>query len=265
MAKYSLVTGASSGIGYAVALGLAQAKRNLIVCARRKEKLEALKKKCEKFKVKVICVDFDIQESAGLKKFETFLEKNKSLKIDLLVNCAGLAQGVELVPLAKISDWDTMIDTNVKGLFYLTRLVLNRIINERGHIVNLGSVAGRLVYEGGAVYCATKFAVRAFNDGLRMDLKGTGVRVTNIEPGMVNTEFSKVRLGSQQKADAVYQDMMPLSASDIAESILWCVNQPPHVNIQEVVIYPTDQASVGQVVRGEKSIKNFGAKHVARL
>jgi 3-hydroxy acid dehydrogenase/malonic semialdehyde reductase len=121
----------------------------------------------------------------------------------------------------------------------------------------LGSVAGKIVYEGGAVYCATKFAVRAITEGLRMDLKGTGVRVTNIVPGMVDTEFSLVRLGNQKKADAVYADMKPLSAEDIAENIFWCLNQPAHINIQELVIYPTDQASVGQVVRGEKSISNL--------
>mgnify|MGYP003395500993 CR=1 FL=1 len=150
-----------------------------------------------------------------------------------------------------------MFETNVLGLLEITRKVLPDIIKNHGHIVNLGSVAGRLVYEGGAVYCATKFAVRAISDALRLDLKGTGVRVTNIEPGMVNTEFSLVRLGSQQKADAVYDDMMPLTASDIARTILWCLEQPPHVNISELVIYPTDQASVGHVVRGEKSVKSI--------
>jgi NADP-dependent 3-hydroxy acid dehydrogenase YdfG len=158
---------------------------------------------------------------------------------------------------SELSDADEMIDTNIKGVLNITREFLPEIIANAGHIVNLGSVAGRLVYEGGAVYCATKFAVRAISDALRLDLKGTGVRVTNIEPGMVNTEFSVVRLGNQQKADAVYSDMMPLSANDIAQSILWCVSQPPHVNISELVIYPTDQASVGHVVRGGKSIKNL--------
>lgn len=126
--------------------------------------------------------------------------------------------------------------------------------------MNLGSVAGRLVYEGGAGHCATKLPVRAISEGLRMDLKGTGVRVTNIEPGMVNTEFSLVRLGTKQKADAVYADMAPLTANDIAESICWSLSQPKHVNIQELVILPTDQASVGQVVRGEKSILKINKK-----
>lgn len=256
--SYTLITGASSGIGEATALRLAQAKKSLILCARRKQKLDALKKECLKQgAAEVICLVMDVTKPAALK---TFLKQNPKLKVHSLINSAGLAQGTELAQSAQIADWEAMIDTNIKGLMFTTRTVLEHIIAERGHIVNLGSVAGRLVYEGGAVYCATKFAVRAFNDGLRMDLKGTGVRVTNIEPGMVNTEFSLVRLGSKQKADAVYQDMMPLSATDIAESIFWCLNQPAHVNIQELVIYPTDQASVGQVVRGEKSIKNIKHK-----
>lgn len=255
---YSFITGATSGIGQATALKLAQQKKSLILCGRRKEKLEELKKKCLKLgSPQVEFLDFDIQTETGLKKLTTFLKTHKKLKIDTLINSAGLAKGTELVPSASTSDWEAMLDTNVKGLFFTTRVLINHIIAQQGHIVNLGSVAGRLVYEGGAVYCATKFAVRAFSEGLRMDLKGTGVRVTNIEPGMVNTEFSKVRLGSQQKSDLVYQDMMPLSASDVADSILWCLNQPPHVNIQELVIYPTDQASVGQVVRGEKSVKKL--------
>ncbi len=257
MATYSFITGASSGIGYAVALKLAEQKRSLIISARRQNKLLDLKKQCLKNGAReVICLPFDIQTAKGLKTLTDFLNKNKTLKIDILVNSAGLAKGTELVSKSNIADWEAMLNTNVKGLFYTTRVLLDRIIATSGHIVNLGSVAGRLVYEGGAVYCATKFAVRAFSEGLRMDLKGTGVRVSNIEPGMVNTEFSKVRLGSQQKADLIYDDMLPLSATDIAESILWCVNQPPHVNIQEVVIYPTDQASVGQVVRGVKSLKH---------
>ncbi len=253
--SYIVITGASSGIGEATALRLARAKKSLILCARRKQRLEALKKECLHLgAVDVICLTLDVTQPATL---ETFLKKNPKLKVQSLINSAGLARGSELVQFADLTDWEAMIDTNIKGLLYTTRTLLEHIIRERGHIVNLGSVAGRLIYEGGAVYCATKFAVRAFNDGLRMDLKGTGVRVTNIEPGMVNTEFSLVRLGSKQKAESVYQDMMPLSATDIAESIFWCLNQPAHVNIQELVIYPTDQASVGQVVRGEKSIKKL--------
>lgn len=254
---FTVITGASSGIGQATAVLMSKNKKSLIICARRKDKLNDLKKECLKNgSPEIIVLNFDIKTKIGLKIFKDFLIKNSEIKIENLINSAGLAKGSELAQQAQISDWDDMIDTNVKGLMTVTRLLLDRVIKESGHIVNLGSVAGRIVYEGGAVYCATKFAVRAFSDGLRMDLKGTKVRVTNIEPGMVNTEFSRVRLGTQQKADLVYQDMMPLSATDIADAILWCLNQPRHVNIHELVIYPTDQASVGQVVRGKNSIKN---------
>lgn len=248
------ITGASSGIGEAVAYDLAKNKANLILVARRLDKLKLVQKKCLKLgALSVQIFKLDLQNK---KQIQSFFKKNKKpmQKVSVLINNAGLAKGVELFQQANMDDWDQMINTNIKGLLYLTKEILPSIIQNEGHIVNLGSVAGRLVYEGGAVYCATKFAVRAISDGLRMDLKGTKVRVTNIEPGMVQTEFSKVRLGSQQKADDVYKDMMPLSAADISETILWCLQRPSHVNIQELVIYPTDQASVGQVVRGEKSL-----------
>ncbi len=253
------ITGATSGIGEATACQLAASGKNLFLMGRRKKNLQTIQKKCQKLgSNEVFILDFDLQnisKPATQKKIKDFLKKNK-IEVNVLVNSAGLAKGTELMQDAKSSDWDQMIDTNVKGLLQITQLFLPSIIRQAGHIVNLGSVAGRLVYEGGAVYCATKFAVRAISEGLRMDLKGTGVRVTNIEPGMVNTEFSLVRLGTKEKADAVYADMAPLSAKDIAESICWSLSQPKHVNIQELVIYPTDQASVGQVVRGEKSILN---------
>lgn len=254
----TFITGASSGIGEATALKAASKKHKLILLARRAERLKKLQKKCLALgAAEVILLQIDVSDKKQLDELKKNLAQIKNLKIDALVNAAGLAQGVELIQDAKTDDWDQMIDTNVKGLLKVTKTLLPYLIKSKGHIVNLGSVAGRLVYEGGAVYCATKFAVRAFSEGLRMDLKGTGVRVTNIEPGMVNTEFSLVRLGNQQKADSVYAGMMPLLANDIAESILWCVERPRHVNIQELVIYPTDQASVGQVVRGEKSIQHL--------
>lgn len=250
-----VITGASSGIGEAAAIQFARKKYKLILVARRSDRLEKLKKLCLKEgSVEVQTLKIDLQNTKDLQALQSKL-KNES--IDILVNNAGLAKGVELFQNSKNEDWDAMIDTNVKALLKVTRGILPQLIKSQGHIVNMGSVAGRLVYEGGAVYCATKFAVRAISEGLRMDLKGTGVRVTNIEPGMVNTEFSLVRLGNQQKADAVYQDMMPLLANDIAETILWVVDRPSHVNIQELVIYPTDQATVGQVVRGEKSMLNL--------
>ncbi|MEK6628178.1 MAG: SDR family NAD(P)-dependent oxidoreductase [Bdellovibrionota bacterium] len=254
---YVFITGASSGIGAATALELSKKKESLILTARRLERLNKLQKQCIQLGAKnVLIYKLDVQNKNDVARLAQDLEKKK-IQINVLVNCAGVAKGVELFQNSKGADSDEMIDTNVKALLNITRELLPNLIRNRGHILNLGSVAGHLVYEGGTVYCATKFAVRAISDGLRMDLKGTGVRVTNIEPGMVNTEFSLVRLGNQQKADAVYSDMMPLTAMDIANCILWCLSQPPHVNISELMIYPTDQASVGQVVRGEKSIKNL--------
>lgn len=255
--QYALITGASSGIGEATARQLARQKTSLVLIARRQDRLKKLQKQCIELGAKsVLIFVLDIRKKSEVQKMAAELKKKK-LHISTLINNAGLAKGVDLFQYSNCEDWDAMIDTNVKALLTVTRELLPNLIQNCGHIVNMGSVAGRLVYEGGTVYCATKFAVRAFSDALRLDLKGTGVRVTNIEPGMVSTEFSKVRLGNQQKADAVYADMMPLSAMDIANSILWCLSQPPHVNISELVIYPTDQASVGHVVRGEKSIKNL--------
>lgn len=257
-ATYTLITGASSGIGEQLSYLLAKEKKSLVLMARRLERLKKVQKQCLKLgspDVQIFSCDISDKKSVLLaaKKIKSV----KKVSVGSLVNNAGLAAGTELVQAAKTQDWDMMIDTNVKGLLWLTREFFESVIENQGHIVNLGSVAGRLVYEGGAVYCATKFAVRALSEGFRMDLKGTGVRVTNIEPGMVNTEFSLVRLGNQQKADAIYADMMPLSPIDIAQNILWCLSQPAHVNIQELVIYPTDQASVGQVSRGDKSILKF--------
>lgn len=258
---YTVITGASSGIGAATAYKLAKNKNNLLLISRRKKNLDSVRLKCLKLGSKYVSIfvldlttlsDFKKQKSM-LKKIQIFLNKEK-IKINNLINSAGLAKGTELLQNSKSSDINLMIDTNIKGLLEITKIFLPEIIKHQGHIVNLGSVAGRLVYEGGAVYCATKFAVRAISEGLRMDLKGTGVRVTNIVPGMVETEFSLVRLGNQKKAAAVYSDMKPLSADDIADNIVWCLQQAAHINIQELVIYPTDQASVGQVVRGDKSI-----------
>lgn len=257
---YTLITGASSGIGEATAYKLASQGEALILLARRKQKLQLVKKQCEQLgSPKVITLDFDLRKISSTKERKKFTDdiKEKNLFVKNLINSAGLAKGTELLQNSNPADWDQMLETNVSALLKITHLLLPHIIENRGSIVNLGSVAGRLVYEGGAVYCATKFAVRALSEGLRMDLKGTGVRVINIEPGMVNTEFSKVRLGDEKKAAAVYADMMPLTAQDVAESIFFCLNQPAHVNVQELLIYPTDQASVGQVIRGEKSMKNL--------
>jgi 3-hydroxy acid dehydrogenase/malonic semialdehyde reductase len=248
---WAIITGATAGIGWATAEHLAQAGYSLILIGRRTERLQALstqlKNQHAKQNFKVITLD--VSKRNEVDDFAQS-EGDTLKKVSVVVNNAGLARGSDKMQDAKIVDWDEMIDTNVKGLLYLTRIVLPYLIkNNFGHIVNLGSVAGRWVYPGGAVYCASKFAVRAISEGLRMDLAGTQIRVTNIEPGMVNTEFSKVRFGDEDKAKQVYTGMTPLSSKDIAETILWCVQRPPHVNIQELVIYPTDQAAIGQVNR----------------
>lgn len=251
MAKWALVTGATSGIGWATAEALAAQGFSIFITGRRSDRLEELssllRKKFPQIQIK--SATFDISDRFEVSEFMK-AHYGELAHIDVLVNNAGLACGTEKVQDASLDDWETMIDTNVKGLLFVTRGVIEHMVRKNsGHIVNLGSVAGRWTYPGGAVYCATKFAVRALSEGMRMDLLGTKIRVTNIEPGMVNTEFSFVRLKDQVKADKVYEGMTPLSAQDIAETIAWCVNRPAHVNIQELVIYPTDQAHVGQVSR----------------
>ncbi len=251
MAKWALVTGATSGIGWATTEALAAQGFSIFITGRRADRLEELSSLLRnKFpQVQIKSAAFDISDRFEVSEFMK-AHYGELAHIDVLVNNAGLACGTEKVQDASLDDWETMIDTNVKGLLFVTRGVIEHMVRKNsGHIVNLGSVAGRWTYPGGAVYCATKFAVRALSEGMRMDLLGTKIRVTNIEPGMVNTEFSFVRLKDQVKADKVYEGMTPLSAQDIAETIAWCVNRPAHVNIQELVIYPTDQAHVGQVSR----------------
>lgn len=263
--KWALVTGASSGIGRATANILADQGCNLILLARRGDRLEKLASEIRarfasdsKSTPEIQTLSCDL---ANIDEINNLLSKNSKLlgRVEILINNAGLAKGTEPVQKSNWTDWEEMIDVNIRGLFRLTQALLPHLeVNSQksadpSHIVNLGSVAGRLVYPGGAVYCATKFAVRAFSEGLRMDLLGKNIRVTNIEPGMVNTEFSLVRLGDQAKADQVYAGMTPLSAEDIAESIVWSLARPRHVNIQEMVIYPTEQASVGQVHRNLRS------------
>lgn len=245
--RWAAVTGASAGIGEATARQLAKAGANLLLFARRQERLEKLSRSInEEFSVSVKSVALDVTDRQAVERWAADAKE----PIEILVNNAGLARGTDKVQEARIDDWEAMIDTNVKGLLFLTRAILPGMIERRrGHIVNIGSVAGRWVYPGGAVYCASKFAVRALSEGMRLDLSGTPIRVTNIEPGMVETEFSEVRLQSSERAKAIYKNMVPLSASDIAESIVWCLERPSHVNIQELVIFPTDQASVGVVHR----------------
>ncbi len=245
--KWALVTGATAGIGKATVLALAASGYNIFAIGRRQERLDQLKSEIKN--VQVITVALDVTDRKQVDAFVASHSETLAM-LDVLVNNAGLAKGIDKMQNANIDDWETMIDTNIKGLLYMTRALLPFMIkNNSGHIVNLGSVAGRWTYPGGGVYCATKFAVRALTEGLRFDLMGSAIRVTNIEPGMVETEFSVVRLGDQKKADMVYENMTPLKAADLAETILWCVQRPAHVNIQELVIYPTDQAGIGYVHR----------------
>ncbi len=250
MTGTALITGATSGIGRATALLMAENQWNLILTGRRKEKLVELKGKIEqKFSVEVSLLNFDVSQKL---QCEEVVEKNLQLfsNLTVLINNAGLARGSDPLFKGELNDYDEMIDTNIKGLLYMTRLCLPFLIkNQPAHIVNLGSVAGRWSYAGGSVYCATKFAVRAITESLRMDLLGKNIRVTNISPGMVETEFSEVRFKDKEKAKKVYEGFQSLTAEDIAESILWSLSRPQHVNIQELVIYPTAQASVTQVHR----------------
>lgn len=244
--SWALITGASSGMGWAIAQAFAARGANLLVNARREDRLLSLKNELiSRHGIQVETLVFDVRD---LKQCRSALEERAALvsRVSVLVNNAGLGKGTEIMPDAAIEDWEQMIDTNLKGLLYMTRLVLPYMVERNeGHIVNIGSVGGRWVAPKGAVYCATKFAVRAISEGLRLDLMGKKIRVTTIEPGAVKTEFNLVRLGDKSKMEAAYQGFTPLQARDIAEAVLWCVERPPHVNVQELVIYPTDQVGVG--------------------
>ena len=244
--SWALVTGASAGMGRAIARGLAGRGVNILVNARRENRLLELREELTRAHgVHVQPLAFDIGD---FKQCEAALKSRQELvsKVSMLINNAGMAGAPAPMHEASIDDWDRMINTNLKGLLYMTRLILPYMVERNaGHIVNIGSVGGRWTLPGGVVYCATKFAVRAITDGLRMDLFGKKIRVTNIEPGMVKTEFSLARLGDKEKADAVYEGLMPLQPEDIAEAVIWCLERPPHVNIQELVVFPTDQAAVG--------------------
>lgn len=245
-----LITGASSGIGEACARLLASQKRDLILIARRQLRLNYLARELKsKYKITVHVIPLDVSKR---KAVEDFLKSHSSKlkKVDTLINCAGGAWGIDPIHLGKVDDWERMIDTNLKGTLYMIRGILPHMVSQkRGHIVNMGSVAGRTVYPKGNIYCASKFAVHALTESLKMDLLGHPIKVTEIMPAMVETEFSIVRLGDAKKAKEVYQGMTPLTAADIAEAVVWSLNRPSHVNIQEMVIYPVDQALPGMVHR----------------
>ncbi len=245
MSKVVLITGATSGIGRATARAFAKEGNRVIVTGRRAERLEALKAELEEeFGAKVCVVSFDVRDEQACNNLLSLLPEEFA-EIDILVNNAGLASGLEHINEGASDDWNAMIDTNVKGLLYITRVVSNQMIarGKGGHIVNLGSTAGTQVYENGNVYCATKHAVHAISHGMRIDLLRHRIRVTEIRPGMVETEFSVVRFhGDKQRADGVYKGLKPLVGEDIAAAIVWATSQPEHVNIGEIVLTPTAQA-----------------------
>ena len=242
--SWALVTGATSGFGEAIARRLAAEGCAIAITGRRADRLERVAAAIRKeHGVETATLAFDVRDRAAT---ERALEKAGALlaTTDILVNNAGLALALDPVQAGRPEDWDQMIDTNVKGLLYVTRAVLPGMVERRrGHVVNIGSVAGHIVYAGGAVYAATKFAVRAISDALRYDVLGTGVRVTNVEPGLAETEFSLVRFqGDAARAASVYKGTEPLRAEDVADAVAWAVTRPPHVNVQTILLMPTDQA-----------------------
>jgi len=243
--KIVFVTGASSGIGESTARAFAAEGAKILMCARRGERIEKLAKALEtEHETAVHTFRLDVREQAAVDEAVAGLPEAWRA-IDILVNNAGLSRGLDKLPGGLVSDWEEMIDTNVKGLLYVTRAVLPGMIERgRGHVINIGSIAGLEVYPGGAVYCASKFAVRALTKGLRLDLNGTPIRVSEVAPGMVETEFSVVRFhGDAERARKVYQGLTPLGPDDIAEAVVWCATRPLHVNVSDVVIWPTAQAS----------------------
>ncbi|MDR3607840.1 MAG: SDR family NAD(P)-dependent oxidoreductase [Oligoflexia bacterium] len=246
-----LITGATSGIGEATARRFAAMGQSLILIGRREDRLDALHAELSKTQgVKVHPFSLDVSQTASVQNWAK--EHGALLKqVKILVNSAGLALGFKPVQDYEAKEWDTMLDINVKGLLAMTRELIPYFKENRdGHIVNLGSTAGHYAYPNGNIYCASKAAVRMLTECMRLDLNGTGIRVTEISPGMVETEFSKVRFsGDTKKADSVYAGMTPLTADDIAETIVWCTSRPRHVNVQELIIYPTDQASPTLVKR----------------
>jgi len=248
----TLITGASSGIGEACARHFAELGSNLILMARRKEALTALEQSLLKLhpdiRILSITCDIRIRESVET-AIHSLPEEWKN--IDTLINNAGLSRGLEKVQDGIIENWEEMIDTNIKGLLYVSRAVLPGMVQrKKGNIVNIASIAGREIYPSGNVYCATKSAARTLSEAMRIDVSGTNIRVMNIDPGMVETEFSLVRFhGDADRAKQVYKGMQPLTANDIAEIILFSVNRPPHVTIGDVLILPTAQANTTTVYR----------------
>lgn len=242
-----LITGASSGIGAATARAFALTGAQLVLAARRIERLREL---AAELSVPAHLVALDVRDRAAVHAAVAAIPAPFAA-IDVLVNNAGLSRGFEPLHEGLEDDWDEMIDTNVKGLLYVSRAVLpGMVARGRGHVINVGSVAGHETYPRGNVYCASKAAVRALNKGMRLDLLGTGIRVSSVDPGLVPTEFSEVRFhGDRERAATVYANTRPLSAADVADTIVWCASRPPWVNVEELLLMPTDQAAPAMVHR----------------
>ena len=249
MTRTVLITGATSGIGAATATMLADKGYNLILCGRRKGKLEEMKQIC-KDAASVILLNFDVRDnSAVIAALDSLPEKGK--EVDVLINNAGNAHGLNPIQEGDLEDWEAMIDINVKGLLYVSR-VITPFMTERksGHVINIGSIAGKEVYPKGNVYCASKFAVDAITTGMRQDLNEFGIKVTGIHPGLVETEFSLVRFkGNERRAEKVYEGITPLKPEDVAEVIIFAMERPSHVNIADLILFPTDQATSTMVNR----------------
>lgn len=248
--KIVMVTGATSGIGEACARKFARGRYNVIITGRRKEKLDTLRRELENMGAEVLAMEFDVRERASARKAVDFL-KGKWANINVLINNAGLALGLDKEYEGSFEDWDTMIDTNIKGLLNMTRFVVPGMVERNeGHIINIGSVAGDAAYANGNVYCATKAAVKALSDGLRIDVAESNVRVTNLKPGLVQTNFSNVRFhGDDARAESVYKGVKPLTGDDIADVAFYAASAPAHVQIAEVLILATHQANGSVIVR----------------
>jgi serine 3-dehydrogenase len=249
--KVVFITGASSGIGRSCARAFAQQGARLILAARRVDRLKGLAADLNKKPGKdILLLSLDVRDQRAVELAVNGLPAGWA-SIDVLVNNAGLSRGLDKLHEGKLEDWEEMIDANIKGLLYVSRAVIPGMVKRgQGHIINMGSIAGYEVYPGGNVYCATKFAVRALSKSMRLDLNGTPLRVSEVAPGMVETEFSLVRFhGDKERAAKVYQGLTPLTPDDIADAVVYCATRPPHVNISHMSVMPTAQASATMAYR----------------
>ncbi len=247
----AFITGATSGIGKQTAIEFAKNGYDIVITGRRQDRLLVLKTELEnEYKVQVLDLCFDITIEKDVENAVNSLS-GKFQNIDFLINNAGLAAGMAPIQNGNISHWEQMINTNIKGLLYVTKHISNKMIEQKkGHIINVGSIAGKEVYANGNVYCATKHAVDALNKGMRIDLLPHGIKVSAINPGMVETEFSIVRFdGDEERAKKVYENIVPLKPQDIAETIYWMATRPAHVNINDLIIMPTIQANATTILR----------------